>query len=204
MLIPTFGIILFIFLYVLATLLYPGGSQADKNSLGFSWVNNYWCNLLNEYAINGKINPARPIALFAMVILSLSLIDFFVLFPKSLLISKTKKSIIQWLGSLSMCLALFIFTSFHDIVINVSVFFGVICLIEIFSALWEIKWKRLFWLGTFNIPLIILNNILYYGGTLINYLPLLQKFTFLFFLCWICMIDLHLFSKEKSAIHGCK
>jgi hypothetical protein len=39
-LIPIFGTILFIVLYIVATLLYPGGSQVDKNSIGFSWMNN--------------------------------------------------------------------------------------------------------------------------------------------------------------------
>ena len=39
-LIPIFGTILFVVLYIVATLLYPGGSQVDKNSIGFSWMNN--------------------------------------------------------------------------------------------------------------------------------------------------------------------
>ena len=34
---PIFGILIFVVLYIVAALLYPGGSQVDKNSIGFSW-----------------------------------------------------------------------------------------------------------------------------------------------------------------------
>ena len=66
---PIFGTIVFVVLYIVATLLYPGGSQVDKNSIGFSWTNNYWCNLLNDNAINGQHNPAKPIAMTGMFVL---------------------------------------------------------------------------------------------------------------------------------------
>ncbi|HEV7621655.1 MAG TPA: hypothetical protein VGO09_07980, partial [Flavisolibacter sp.] len=52
---PVFGSFAFIILYIIATIYYPGGSQANNVSKGFSWVHNYWCNLLNEKAINGAL-----------------------------------------------------------------------------------------------------------------------------------------------------
>ncbi|MBT8238589.1 MAG: hypothetical protein HKN51_09070, partial [Saprospiraceae bacterium] len=64
-LLPTLGILIFMGLYVYATTLYPGGSQADINSVGYDWGNNYWCNLMSENGMNGLENPARPISLFA-------------------------------------------------------------------------------------------------------------------------------------------
>src|SRR5829696_8591889 len=73
---PLAGIMLFVILYIFAAILYPGGSQADKRSIGFSWLNNYWCNLVNEKAINGQVNIAQPLAIFAMFILGLSLAVF--------------------------------------------------------------------------------------------------------------------------------
>jgi hypothetical protein len=63
---PLFGTLIYLLLYIVATFFYPGGSQVDKNSFGFSWAQNYWCNLLNENAINGQHNSARPIAIAAM------------------------------------------------------------------------------------------------------------------------------------------
>lgn len=69
MLAPILGVIIFVILYIIATLLYPGGSQIEKNAIGFSWVNNYWCNLLNESATNGQPNSAKPVAMAGMFIL---------------------------------------------------------------------------------------------------------------------------------------
>ena len=66
---PLLGALIFIFLYIAATFLYPGGSDFNPLSKGFSWQHNYWCNLLNEEAINGKYNAARPIAIAGMFVL---------------------------------------------------------------------------------------------------------------------------------------
>jgi hypothetical protein len=75
-LLPIIGCVLFIILYVVAGLLYPGGSGTDKTSVGYNWTKNYWCNLLNNTAINGQINIAKPVAMTAMVILCISLSFF--------------------------------------------------------------------------------------------------------------------------------
>jgi hypothetical protein len=61
-----------------ASMLYPGGSQADLQSVGYDWIHNYWCNLMNDQAMNGQSNPAKPFAVVAMVILCLSLLVFFI------------------------------------------------------------------------------------------------------------------------------
>ena len=100
----------FVGLYVFAASLYPGGSQANMNSVGFDWFNNYWCNLMNEKAMNGLENPARPIAITAMIILCASLLLFFIQFAKHYVKNRTWKMIIQILGTLSMISAALIFT----------------------------------------------------------------------------------------------
>src|SRR5689334_1828205 len=112
-LVPLFGIIIFIILYFTAVVLYPGGSQADKNSIGFSWVNNYWCNLLQANAINGQTNSAQPVALCGMFILSLALSFFWFTFPSFSNIGKLSRLAIQFFGITAMIVALFLFTKFH-------------------------------------------------------------------------------------------
>ena len=92
---PIFGTVLFVILYFIATLFYPGGSQIDKNSIGFSWLNNYWCNLLNEQAINGQFNSAKPIAMTAIFILCLTLILFWFLFPNYVAVAKKLAIVIK-------------------------------------------------------------------------------------------------------------
>lgn len=89
--IPVLGIICFACLYYYASTLYPGGSQADLHSDGFDWVHNYWCNLMNEKGGNGQINTARRMAIFAMMLLCVSLSVFFVQFAQFFTTDPTKK-----------------------------------------------------------------------------------------------------------------
>ncbi|MEP6927141.1 MAG: hypothetical protein ABI834_05865 [Ginsengibacter sp.] len=198
---PLFGIFLFVCLYIIAALLYPGGSQADKNSKDFSWMNNYWCNLLNENAMNGEHNSARPIALTAMFILCLTLAIFWYIFPQQIGFRKSKRFAIQLSGVVSAIIGMFLFTNLHDAIINISGLCAVVAIIGTFAGLHKLKWIKLFWLGILNFFLIILNNILYYGEGLKQYLPIVQKVTFLFFLLWICLIDINLYRKNPEPVN---
>ncbi len=193
---PVFGTILFVVLYIVATIFYPGGSQVDNNSIGFSWANNYWCNLLNENAINGQHNAAKPIALTGMFVLCLTLTFFWMLFTKHISVSRKLKLLIRISGTLAMTIAFFLFTNIdHDLVTNLSSFFGLIATVGTFIGLYKTRWYGLFAVGLLNILLVILNNYFYYNKELIIYLPIIQKVSFLFFLIWICCIDIHLFRR---------
>ncbi|POY39301.1 hypothetical protein C3K47_02045 [Solitalea longa] len=191
---PTFGTILFVVLYVVATLFYPGGSQVDKSSIGFSWINNYWCNLLNENAINGRHNPAKPIAMTGMFVLCLTLTNFWFLFSRHINIGKSIRLVIQISGAIAMTIAFFLFTNInHDIVTNLASTFGFIATVGTFIGLYKTKWYGLFAFGLLNILLIGLNNYLYYNNGLIIYLPIVQKISFATFLIWVCSIDINLY-----------
>lgn len=197
---PLFGTILFIALYIVAAFFYPGGSQVDKNSAGFSWINNYWCNLLNEKAINGQDNPAKPIAMTGMFILCSTLTLFWFLFPKNINLNNSLKLTIQISGVLSMIIAFFLFTNInHDLITNLASFFGFVATVGTFIGLFKIKWYGLFIFGLFNILLVGLNNYVYYTNGLIIYLPVIQKITFAAFLSWICCIDINLYYKTRTA-----
>ncbi len=196
---PIFGTLIFVVLYVIATLLYPGGSQVNKNSVGFSWTNNYWCNLLNENAINGQPNPAKPVAMTGMFVLCLTLTFFWFLFPKHIHLNKKLKLVIQISGTLAMTIAFFLFTnSNHDLVTNLASMFGLIATVGTFVGLYKTKWFGLFAFGLFNILLVGLNNYVYYTKGLIVYLPVIQKITFAAFLIWICCIDLNLYYGQTA------
>lgn len=191
---PIFGTIIFVVLYVVATLLYPGGSQVDKNSIGFSWTNNYWCNLLNENAINGQHNPAKPVAITGMFVLCLTLSFFWFLFPININLDKKLKLAIQISGTIAMTIAFFLFTNInHDLVINLAAFFGGIATAGTFFGLYKTKWFGLLAFGLFNILLVGLNNYVYYTKGLIIYLPVIQKITFSTFLMWVCCINVKLY-----------
>jgi hypothetical protein len=196
---PIFGTVIFAVLYFIATLYYPGGSQFDKNSIGFSWANNYWCNLLNDTAINGQKNTAQPIALTAMVILCLTLIFFWWQFPIYTSLDKKYKFTIQICGTLAMAIGFFLFAKFdHDLITNLASLFGLIATTGTFIGLYKNSWKVLFYFGLINILLVVGNNFLYYNKDLISYLPIVQKITFATFLIWICCINLKIVSVAKN------
>jgi hypothetical protein len=193
-LVPVLGTVLYIILYIVATLLYPGGSQVDKSSIGFSWTNNYWCNLLNENAMNGQHNPAKPVAMTGMFILCLTLAFFWFLFPKHINVGRPARLVIRISGILAMAIAFFLFTNIdHDLITDLASFFGLIATVGTFIGLYKAGWYGLFAFGLLNVLLVGLNNYLYYNKGLIIYLPIIQKISFATFLAWICCIDLKLY-----------
>jgi hypothetical protein len=199
-LIPIFGSLLFVLLYIIASLFYPGGSQADKNSIGFSWINNYWCNLLNDHAINGQPNPAKPIALTGMFVLCLTLSFFWFIFPTKINISKNLKLIIQVSGIVAMTTAFFLFTNLnHDLVTNLASLFGAFATIGTFIGLYKNNLIKLFAFGLLNILLVVMNNLCYYNKDLIVYLPIIQKVSFATFLIWICSININRYRHQRKS-----
>lgn len=198
LLLPIAGAILFLVFYYIATLNYPGGSQADKTGKGFSWVHNYWCNLLNETAINGQPNSARSYAMVGMLILCLSLSWFWYCFALYIPLKKSYQIGMQASGISSMCISFFIFTGWHDAIINAAALLALTALAFTFTGLYKMKWWKLFWFGILNLLLVVLNNWLYFGGGLF-YLPVVQKITFASFLLWICLVCWGLYHFAKKA-----
>jgi hypothetical protein len=197
---PFIGSLLFIALYIIAALLYPGGSGTDKTAMGYSWTNNYWCNLLSANAINGQTNIARPVAVTAMFILCLSLFTFWILFPALTQLKKYHKLLIQVAGTICMLTSFLLLTGIdHDLAINISSAFGLIAMIGTLIALYQLKWKRLFAIGLFDLLLVALNNYLYHSNEMM-YLPIVQKISFLSFLIWFSLISINLYQRSGSRI----
>ena len=191
-LIPTFGILAFCGLYLYSASLYPGGSQTDINSVGFDWVDNYWCNLMNEKGMNGIKNPARPIAISAMIMLCASLTFFFFQFSVLFEENKAWKWLIRIFGTLSMVSAVLIFTSLHDIMTTVSSILGVVVLFRISRNVYKSDWTIFKVSGVVCILLLGINNFIYYSEYFIGFLPLVQKITFVLVLAWIVGLNLEL------------
>ena len=63
---------------IIATLVYPGGSLLDKNSIGFDWSKNFLSNLFAPKALNGSENPGRIWALIGMAFHSVGYGIFFI------------------------------------------------------------------------------------------------------------------------------
>ena len=199
--IPVIGIVIFVGLYIFSSTLYPGGSQANLNSEGFDWINNYWCNLMNEKGMNGQPNPAKPYSIIAMIILCLSLMFFFIQFAQIYSKSKIWKRIIKTSGIISMSFAILIFTKYHDLMTTLSSIFGLFVVIGIIREVYKSKLSIYKITGVICILILGLNNYIYYTQQFIEVLPLLQKITFAIVLLWIIGLNFEINKKKiKLAI----
>jgi len=171
-------------------------------AIGYSWTNNYWCNLLSEKAINGQTNTARPVAVIAMLMLSLSLSSFWILFPVLTQLKKYHRLLIQVAGTIGMLASFLLLTNIdHDLAINAASAFGFVATIGTLVALYKLKWNWLFAFGLFNLLLVALNNYLYHSNEMM-YLPVVQKFSFLSFLGWFCCISMNLYQKSVRVVRN--
>lgn len=198
---PVYGGVLFVLLYITAALLYPGGSQQYPHAKGFSWIHNYWCNLLNYEAINGAHNTARPVAIAAMIVLCISLAAFWYYFPACTDLPAWFRKAIRISGVAGMAIALLLFANlYHDAVINIAGIAALVALLGTAIGIYRNKWYGLFWFGIICALLIGVNNYIYYTGSGLLYLPVIQKITFLCFLLWICLINIKMYSKVNGRL----
>jgi hypothetical protein len=131
-----------------------------------------------------------------MFVLSFTLAIFWYIFPLTIGLKKELRLTIQISGVLAMTFGLFLSTGMHDTIVNLASFFGLIATVGTFIGLYKLRWTMLFWMGIFNLILVAVNNILYYGVGFKLFLPVVQKITFLFFLLWICLITLNLYNRQ--------
>lgn len=185
-----------------ASMLYPGGSQADLQSVGYDWIHNYWCNLMNDQAMNGKPNPAKPFAVVAMVILSLSLLVFFMQFALVFEGCKIWGHIIKWNAILSMSFAMLMFTAYHDVMTMLSSIFGLFVVIGIIRAVYRSN-LMIYKIGGFLcLVLLGINNYIYYSLNGIGVLPLVQKITFVVVLIWILGLNFEMVEMKRNKNFG--
>lgn len=194
---PVWGIGLYIVLYVVAALLYPGGSDIDKTATGYSWQHNYWCELMARTAQNGQPNTARPVAVTAMIILAISLIAFWYHIARLFSITKNSRNVIRYCGITSVVIMPLLLTGAHDPVINISGLFGIIAITGILVNLFRDKLFLFFFAGIICLLLCIANNYIYHTNHFIYYLPVIQKVTFLAFLGWFAGLTIKLYDKER-------
>ncbi len=181
---PTIGIFLFVCIYIYASTLYPGGSRADINSMGFDWGNNHWCNLMSEYGLNGIQNKARPIAITGITILCSSMIMFFFQFANHFENNRNWKMIIKISGALAMLSATFIFTVYHDIMTTILSISGTLVIIGMIRALYKNHLPFFMVIGILCMVIIGINNFFYYNEDLTLYSPIVQKIAFVLILSW--------------------
>ena len=195
------GIVFSIVLLVIAAIYYPGGSQIDKNSIGYDWKNNYMSNLFSPKAVNGLDNTSRPWAMAGMFFLCTSCAIFFTGFSKRLP-PGTAAGIIKYSGA---CAALFVFliiTPYHDLMVTLS---SPCILIAIFYlSVLILKSKLLFFkfLSIACLASLYISIYMYYTRSFLGALPVMQKLCFFTIVTW--MVGLEYFTKREDFLQTSK
>lgn len=173
----TTSLLLGIILFYLATLHYPGGSNWNKNSIGFDWRYNYITNLFNPIAVNGVSNGSVPWAIAAMALLCTGFALFYVDTAQKINTLSSSR-IIKWGGTLSMLFAFLAVTPWHDLMVTIS---NVLVMLSLFYVTVHLFKSKLFlygFLSTFCLSFIYLGSIMYYTQLWLDWLPVVQKTVF--------------------------
>ena len=197
LLLPLFGILLFVLFYILAALKYPGGSWVMPQQNGFSFWNNYLCDLLDQNAINGELNTARYFARTSLTVLCLSLVLLWYYLP-SLFKGKNFNKNIMWLSGIAALVATsFLSSGAHDRTVRIAGFFAVIAFLTCFVELLKARHIKLFVFGIGCLIIFLVNYYIYETGLYIRLLPVIQKITFICFIIWFIMLDVFFYRKLK-------
>lgn len=103
-----------VLLLVIASLAYPGGSLADKNSIGFGWSKNFLSNLFAAKALNGSENPGWIWAVTGMAFHSVGYGIFFINMSKKISL-RPWAYIFKLIGAASILFIFLIATPLHDL-----------------------------------------------------------------------------------------
>ncbi|RFS17716.1 hypothetical protein [Emticicia sp. C21] len=175
-------------LLFIATLLYPGGSQASLQSSGYDWANNYLCNLFDAKGMNGISNPGMLWAFAGMFFLCLGLGIFF--YRTSAKIQHLSSAmIIRYAGMTAMFFAFFVVTRYHDIMVTISCTFAMLAIF--YLSVFVFTSRSLFFkiLTTLCLITLYFSDFVYYSSTWLEILPITQKATYLLIIIWVLGLE---------------
>lgn len=182
------GIIIALLLLVIATRYYPGGSQHNKNSIGYDWKNNYLSNLFGEKAVNGAPNAAQPWSAAGMLFLSLSFALFFVDFSKKIP-QKSAANIIRYFGAGAMIFAFLAITPLHDIMVAMACTMAPVSMFYITVFVFRSKLYLFKILSVACLLIFYTCSYCYYTYSYIEFLPVLQKTALVITVTWVLSLE---------------
>src|SRR6476469_9159720 len=192
------GIIISISLLLIATFYYPGGSQFDKASIGYDWKNNYISNLFSVKAINGSDNASRFWAIGGMMFLSASFAIFFIEFSKKIP-AKGAAKVIKYFGTGAMLFTFLIATPLHDKMITIASTMTLISVFYITVFVFKSRLQLFKFLCVVCLLVFYCSLYLYYSGTYLKFLPVMQKVTFASTI--ILILGLEYFTQKEDFEH---
>lgn len=197
-LISWLGILFYLVFTGIAVALYPGGNKFNLKSVGYSFKNNFWCDLFSEVAYNGTTNPGRNYAISGNYIIIIALFLFWLSIPE---LFKKELKLAVWvkrLGPAAMVFSLLISTSLHDLGIHIAVPLGMLAFLLTLRGLSKSGEKFLAYLGAISAFIAFTNYLSLVFRTFPQYLALVQKFAILGFLIWVGACLMRLFNYHRG------
>lgn len=192
---PLTGMLLFVVFYAIAAIHYPGGSWASTTQAGFSFRNNYLCDLLDDYAINGAVNSARIYARIALAILCFSILLLWYYMPKLFPVKSNTQNVMRITGVLSMVSTLFLASGVHDIILRIAGVLGVIAMFSSFIELYKARFYKLLFFGILCLIQFLLNYYVYETEIQLEALPIIQKVTFASCISWFIILNIVIYKR---------
>lgn len=197
LLLPILGMSIFVLLYILAALNYPGGSWNDPTSTQFSFWNNYLCDLLDQVAVNGELNSGRFYARAALGVLCISLLYLWAHIP-FLFSRRNWNTVLMWLsGILALTITMLLSSGTHDLTVRIAGAFGAIAFLSAFAEMRVAGYSGLMRFGWLCLFIFLGNYYIYETGSGIQTLPVVQKATFSCYIAWFVWLNITLFRHLK-------
>jgi hypothetical protein len=189
---PLGGVGLFLAAYFYAAARYPGGTQLDPRTTGYSHLANYWCDLLDAVTYAGRPNPGRPVALAATIVLPLALIPLWRALPRLFGSAGAPKNVIartvRLAGPLAMLAAALVFTRFHDLAIDVGAVTGGAAFLAAQAGLVRGRRRTLVATGLVAVCFAVANYALWTTRAVPVATPAVQKAAYAAFLLWVVLV----------------
>ena len=199
---PIFGLGLYVIIFTIAVLDYPGGSDNYPNATtGYSFFHNFLSDAMNPITQGGALNEARFMAVISHLILSLSMISFFYILPKIFDVKNKNTKLITVFGMASMIALMFMYTEYHDLIVTITGVLGAIALIPFFIELRSFKNKGLKRIAYLCYTLSIIVFLIFETKIGIYYLPIIQKITFFADSYWVIWSCLFVIKKNKATLN---
>jgi hypothetical protein len=115
-------------------------------------------------------------------------ISFFVRFADKIPVVKSA-NIIKYGGISSMILGFFVFTPYHNLMTTLSSIAALIALFYMVIYIFKSKRPIFKWLSVSCLAVLYVNNYVYYSLNFLEYLPVLQKISFVMVLALILGLD---------------
>jgi len=198
---PAIGIAIALCLFVVAAMYYPGGTTDSAVTIGYNWAHNFVSSLFAARALNGAPNPARVIAIPAMLLMCVSLGVMFRRIAMKVN-SRVHKQTIEIGGIGAMVYAFLVVTPMHDLMVTIGLLFWLVALFATMHALSIERRGLLSGWGALCIALTLLSAVMYYGKVFYGLLPIVQKVSLVIWIGWLLSVHYTKIHPENAKGEG--